>query len=271
MDEAIVVAGADCTEPESWPLGAGEVVAFSARSPAKSTPNEDAALIVRVEEDTWVLAVADGMGGGPSGERAAALAVDALRQTVLAAARDGTLVRAAVIDGFELANERVRELRVGAGTTLAAVEIQGGVVRPYHVGDSAIFVVGQRGRIKHASIAHSPVGYAVESGLLDEEDALTHDDRHLVSNVVGADDMRIEIGPSVELAARDSLLLATDGLGDNLSVDEILDVVRVGPLVSAVASLAARARRRMAQPSGDGASKPDDITLLAVRRTRAKA
>ena len=69
---------------------------------------------------------------------------------------------------------------LGAGTTLAVVQITGDVMRRYHAGDSMILMVGQRGRIKVESIAHSPVGYGIESGLLDAADATTHEDRHLV-------------------------------------------------------------------------------------------
>ena len=41
----------------------------------------------------------------------------------------------------------------------------------------------------------------VEAGWLDEEEALHHEDRHIVSNMIGAPNMRIEIGSVVRLAA----------------------------------------------------------------------
>ena len=48
----------------------------------------------------------------------------------------------------EAANRAVAELGVGAATTLAVVEIQGRSVRTYHVGDSMILAVGQRGKVR---------------------------------------------------------------------------------------------------------------------------
>ena len=42
--------------------------------------------------------------------------------------------------------------------------------------------------------------FAVESGMLSEDDALHHDERNLVSNVVGDEQMRIELGPPLKLA-----------------------------------------------------------------------
>ena len=114
-----------------------------------------------------------------------------------------------------------------------------------------------------------PVGVdlvVVQSGLLDEQEALHHDERHIVSNVVGAVDMRIEIGPEVELARRDTLLLATDGLLDNLTPEEIVEMVRKGPLGPAARRLAAVARARMERPEGGRPSKPDDLTFVLFRR-----
>jgi serine/threonine protein phosphatase PrpC len=175
-------------------------------------------------------------------------------------------LRTALLDGFELANERVLALGRGAATTLAAVEVVAGTIRTYHVGDSLILVVGGRGRIKWRTVAHSPVGYGLEAGLLDEEDALAHDERHLVSNVLGSTEMRIEIGPPLELAPRDTVLLASDGLADNLHIDDIVAGLRDRDLGRAVVDLADRAGRRMVS-TGEAPlpGKPDDLTLVAYR------
>ena len=57
-----------------------------------------------------------------------------------------------------------------------------------------------------------------------------HSQRHVVSNVIGSPDMRIEIGSAIEMDLRDTLVLASDGLSDNLHVTEIVEYVRKGPL-----------------------------------------
>ena len=128
-----------------------------------------------------------------------------------------------------------------------------------------ILVVGQRGKIKLQTVSHSPVGYAVEAGVLDEKEALHHEDRHLVSNMLGLADMRIEVGSIVELAPRDTLLLASDGLFDNLHLDEIVDRVRKGPLTQVVQHLASDAAQRMTIPREGQPSKTDDLTFVAFR------
>jgi serine/threonine protein phosphatase PrpC len=249
----------------------GVAAVFSTRSPQKETPNEDAAAFWPLGQTSGVLAVADGLGGHAGGERASRLAIEtiqkSLQEAIPASAENGEPVdlRAAILNGIEAANGAVRELGTGAATTLALVEIQDRTIRTYHVGDSAILVTGQRGKVKLQTIPHSPIGYAVEAGLMKEEEAIHHEERHVISNVIGSDQMRIEIGPPTEMATRDTLLLASDGLFDNLLPDEIIEAIRSGPLDQAVGSLVELAQKRMASPAGTAPSKPDDLTVIAYR------
>ncbi|MHC4091793.1 MAG: PP2C family protein-serine/threonine phosphatase, partial [Planctomycetota bacterium] len=177
-------------------------------------------------------------------------------------------LRSAILDGFERANERVVELGGGAATTLAAVEIDAATIRPYHVGDSMILAVGQRGKVKLHTVSHSPVGYAVEAGLLDAREAIHHEDRHVVSNIVGSAEMRIEVGRTLKLRPRDTVLVASDGLFDNLHLEEIVECIRKGPLQKAAERLAAAGRKRMEQAQEGHPSQPDDLTFVLYRGTR---
>jgi len=255
-------------EPEIHALGPGEVAVFSVASPDREGPNEDSAALLPFGDEAFVLAVADGVGGERAGARASSLALEVLEEALAQARAEDWLLRNAILNGIERANEAVVGLGVGAGTTLAVVEVRGDAVRPYHVGDSTVLLVGQRGKRKLQTVAHSPVGFAVESGLLDEGEAMHHAERHIVSNLLGAQDMRIEVGSERPLAARDTLLLASDGLSDNLSTDEIVALLRTGPLDAAAQRLAELARPRMAAPQEGDPSKPDDLTFLVYRPTR---
>jgi serine/threonine protein phosphatase PrpC len=250
--------------PEIATFASGAIAAYSARSPGKETANEDALAVEPFGSSAGVLAVADGVGGERRGADASRIAVETLVAAVREGAGAGTSLRAAILDGFERANQRVLELG-GAATTLAVLEVDGDHVRPYHVGDSLILVVGQRGKIKHRTLAHGPVGYAVEAGLLDDSDALHHDDLHVVSNVLGSPDMRIEIGSRRRLAARDTALLASDGVSDNLYLEEIVAAIRVGPLDRAARRLIELATARMRRAEEGLPHKPDDLTLLLFR------
>ena len=152
-------------------------------------------------------------------------------------------------------------------TTLAVVELDDGIARPYHVGDSGIVIMSSRGTIKFQSVSHSPVGYAVEAGVLDANEARSHEDRHLISNVVGSPDMRIEIGSAFPLAQQDSILIASDGLLDNLDPGTLIEIARKGPLGKSTLSIANIACQRM-QANGTQPSHPDDLTCLLYRNKK---
>ncbi len=258
---------ADFSEPELVSCPGGQAALFSRRSPAKDTPNEDSAALLPLVNAATVLIVADGCGGMAGGEQASRVTVETIERALRAASNgEGPpLWRAAILDGIESANRSVRELGTGAATTLAVVEIQDGMLRPFHVGDSTILLVGNRGKVKLLTRSHSPVGYGVEAGMIPEDEAIHHEDLHIVSNVVGAADMHIEIGSQRPIAARDTLLIASDGVFDNLHVEEVVERIRKGPLLKAAAHLAALASDRMnVQESGDP-SKPDDLTFILFR------
>lgn len=271
MDEetaqtARLYTGQNMTEPVLTSFGAGEAAVFTAKSPDKPTSNEDAAALIPFDDSSGVLVVADGVGGTRAGEAASRCTVEALRAALRNGARGDQSLRTAVLNGIENANLAVQELGVGAATTLALVELQASALRPYHIGDSMILAVGQRGRVKLRTVSHSPVGFAVEAGLLDEKEALHHEERHVVSNVIGTPEMRIEVGASLSLAPRDTVLLGSDGLFDNLHLDEIVELVRKGPLEQAARRLAERATQRMHDAQEGQPSKPDDLTFVLFRR-----
>ena len=262
---ALVLTGSIDVQFECIEVAAGEAVIASFRSPEKDGLNEDAAVVVAVDDEHAVFAVADGVGSTRSAHEASQAVVDALAEITQ---RSGTVSRAAIVDGIELANRRVRDAGAGAATTVAVIELNVATVRPIHVGDSGVLVVGQRGRLRLQTMPHSPVGYAVEAGVMDEGEAMHHEDRHIVSNVIGSDDMRIEIGGTLRLARRDTVVLATDGVFDNLHLDELIEFVRAGPLMDAATRVMTAVRHRMVAPREGEPSKPDDTTLILYRRKR---
>ena len=208
------------------------------------------------------------MGGQPGGASASQIALRCLKKSVERQSGTDGPIRAAILDGVEDANRAVLDLGIGAATTFAALEVAGDSLRPYHVGDSSILITGQRGKLKLQTVAHSPVGYAVESGMLDEHEAMHHDERHLISNMIGSADMRIEVGSPYRLAPHDTALLATDGLLDNLNVQEVVEIVRSGPLDDVSRDLARHCHERMRNSDNGHPSKPDDFTFVLFRGSR---
>jgi len=250
-------------------LSHGLVSVRSLRGPDKDGPNEDAAALIPVHDGALVVAVADGVGGSPAGCDASTTAVETLQKS-LAAAPKGEPLRGAILDAMERANKAILDSGRRSATTLVVAEISGRQLRCYHVGDSELIVVGQRGRIKQRIIPHSPTGFAVEAGLLDEEEAVQHEQRHVIFNVIGAPNMRVDISAAVDIAPHDTVLLTSDGVLDNLYVDEIVEIIRRGPLGKAADRLVEATRARMEKQKGSDPSKPDDITVVLYRRRKRK-
>jgi PPM family protein phosphatase len=246
-------------------LPAGQACLRVRASPRRRRPNEDAAIIIPIGEAGVVLAVADGVGGAPGGRQAANLVLEAVAREIRAGDESRAAVRSAIRRALERCNARLLAGGLGSATTIAAVEIVGCALNSYHVGDSEILVVGQRGKKRHRIVPHSPTGLAVRAGLLTDDDALHHDFRHILLNVVGAPQMRLEIEGIIELRMRDTVLVATDGVFDNLYLDEIIEIIRCGSLSAAADELAEKSVARMRNADPRLPSKPDDLALVLFR------
>jgi len=269
IDDMLVLDGAFEPDRQQAEVGGGSVIAYTARAPDKNSENEDTVAVVPWGPEAAVFIVADGAGGLPAGKRASMTAVSSLAESLAVAMSQTMVLRTAILDGIEAANEAVLRLANGSATTLTVVTIEGRLARAYQVGDSEALVIGQRGRIRLQTTAHSPTGFAVEAGFLDEREALHHAERHLVSNFIGISDMNIDVRAPVELQMRDTVLLASDGLTDNVHLDEIVDCVRKGPLDAAAAAVVELARKRMTSSAANQPSKPDDLSLIVYRKRAA--
>ena len=262
----LILDGAFEPDQAEVSAGGGSVVAMTCRDPEKDTENEDTVAVIPFGNEAVVLVVADGAGGLPAGKQASLTATTRLAASLESARQRGTLLRTAILNGIEAANEAVIALGNGSATTMTLVSIEGLVARSFQIGDSEALVVSQGGSIRARTTAHSPTGFAVEAGFLDQREALHHAERHLVSNFLGTPDMRIDMGAGVELRPRDTVLVASDGLVDNLHVDEIIERIRKGPLLDGARALTGLAAHRMANGGGQQPSKPDDLSLLLFRK-----
>lgn len=264
--DRIVLDGAFEADRRALNAGGGSLIAYTSKAPDKETENEDTIAVIPWGPQAIVLVVADGAGGLPAGKRASLSAVTTLAESLQVAAEKTMLLRTAVLNGIEAANDAVRDLGNGSATTLTVVTVEGRTARSYQIGDSEALVTGQRGLIKLHTTAHSPTGFAVEAGFLDQREALHHAERHLVSNFIGIVDMTIDVGAAIELAPRDTVVLASDGLTDNVHIDEIVELTRKGPLDEAADVVIAKAIERMSHYRHGQPSKPDDLSLIVFRK-----
>jgi len=266
LAKARLYIGVADIERKAYTTELGEVAIVSIGDHEKTRPNEDSAAIIPVNEQYLVLIVADGVGGISGARRASNLTVETIRKHIANIDETNSpRLRTAILDGIEAANQAVLDLGTGSASTLALAEVGPGYVRTYHVGDSILLLCGQRGALKLLTTPHSPVGFAMEAGLIDESEALQHAELNLIFNVIGSADMRIEIGSEIPIAPHDSLLLASDGLTDNVLHEEIINLIRTGPVDEALCAITNLAQDRMTKEKPGQPSKPDDCTAILFR------
>jgi serine/threonine protein phosphatase PrpC len=267
LQKARLYVGNRDEEFDLYETGAGDVAISTVADKLKPGANEDSAAIVPVDGEYLVLIVADGVGGMAAAQKASNLTIQTIRSALKKVDEvSGRQLRSAIMDGIEAANQAVLALGSGAASTLALAEIGPEYVRTYHVGDSILLMCGQRGSVRFQTTPHSPVGFAMEAGLIDEMEALQHAELNMIFNVIGSTDMRIEVGSEMPMATRDTLLLASDGLTDNVMQEEIVNTIRVGPLDTAILALTDLAQGRMAGEKAGEPSKPDDFSAILFRR-----
>ena len=190
------------------------------------TNNEDNLLVTE-----RLFAVADGMGGHQGGEVASQTAVDALREAY--ADSDGSVdaLRRAVQAANQAVWDRARasQALTGMGTTLTVVALIGDPpdqeLAIANVGDSRTYLY-RDGSIAQVTDDHSLVQDMVRRGQLTPEQAVDHPRRNILTRVLGG-------GPEVEVDtwqvvpyAGDRYLLASDGLPNEMTDDQIASVLR---------------------------------------------
>jgi serine/threonine protein phosphatase PrpC len=254
---------------ESRELAGGRAMVCVRRRPGRTSQNEDSVLLAPVDATRAVVVVADGAGGLPDAHEASQRAVRALAEA-LSAAGDADL-RLRIEQGFRRAHHEILALGSGAATTVSLVLIDGDEVWSYHVGDSMTLILGSDGGRKLQTVPHSPVGYAVRDGLLSEEQAIHHDELHLVSNLLGIGRVEVERRGPFALAAGDTLVVGSDGLFDNLLIRDVTRLVCGRPVDVAARELASEVERRMTAPRAEDPSKPDDLSFVLFRREGGSA
>jgi len=146
--------------------------------------NQDAIL-----QETTSFAVCDGMGGHAGGEVASAAAVSALRSSLMTTTTAEGLREAIVAanDAVLAAGEGKPEL-VGMGTTCVAAVLvgtnDGDRLLLANVGDSRGYLF-RRGELSQVTEDHSMVAQLIRDGLLDQAEAASHPQRHVITRVLG--------------------------------------------------------------------------------------
>lgn len=174
--------------------------------------------------------VADGMGGHNAGDFASKITVETIVEHIAASKETSParILEEAIVASNTLVRsiaERQPQLE-GMGTTVVAASCQGNVMSVANVGDSRLYVVGQK-KIRQITRDHSWVEEMIRRGGLGRDEARNHPDKNIITRAVGAEDtVKIDFF-TVNLEEGDMILMCTDGLTNMLEDEEILRVLEI--------------------------------------------
>jgi protein phosphatase len=214
--------------------------------------NEDfvqAERILRENRRYAVWAVADGVGGGPQGEKASKTAVETLIDYLVHEAWDDPAQ--ALTQAFALANHNVYEITgegAAASTMVAALVAEPeGVVTIANVGDSRAYIV-LNGEARPITDDHSIVAARVAAGQITAVEARTAPDRNVLTRSIGSEtEVLVDLFGPRQLQLPERLLLCTDGVHgmiDDATLGRIAGSLPITECASALVAAAVEAGGR---------------------------
>jgi serine/threonine protein phosphatase PrpC len=198
--------------------------AVAATDPGLIRPNnEDSA-----HAGPHLIAVADGIGGQPSGEVASRIVITALATVETRVNEDepADLLRAAL----DAANQRIREsaeadrTTEGMGTTVTALFMREDVIALLHVGDSRGYHM-REGVLTQITRDDTYVQTLVDQGLISRDEARHHPQRSLITQAVQGGHFEPSVATMVAKTG-DRFLVCSDGLSDIVTDQAIAEVLR---------------------------------------------
>lgn len=193
--------------------------------------NEDSVIIVKNENDEYLMAIADGMGGHSAGEVASSIAISYLgkhfQETFLSLSKVDAVewIRnsANEINSLIFHHEKNHPESKGMGTTLVLAIVTEAYILVGNIGDSSGFVV-KDDKLHKVTYDHTLVNLLVSAGELTKEEASVHPKKNVLMKALGANDpIEVDVFDcDMEIS---ELLLCSDGLTNMLDNEQIEKVL----------------------------------------------
>ena len=193
--------------------------------------NEDSVIIVKNDENSYLMAIADGMGGHSAGEVASSIAISYLGKHFKESFRNMSKVDAVnwIRDSVDEINlnifqhEKTHPESKGMGTTLVLAVLTKDYLLFGNVGDSSGFVMKDK-KIHKVTYDHTLVNLLVSAGELTKEEASVHPKKNVLMKALGA---TLEVDVDIFDCDMDAteILLSSDGLTgmlDRESIEKVL-------------------------------------------------
>ncbi len=193
--------------------------------------NEDSVIIVRNNENSYLLAVADGMGGHSCGEVASSLVIKYLAHHF-----QESFYNLDKDEAINFINDSINEVNSlifkyqknhpeskGMGTTLVMAILTQDYLLIGNIGDSSGFII-KNNKLHKITYDHTLVNLLVSAGELSEEEAKNHPRKNVLMKALGANDP-IEADIFDCDMNVDGIFLCSDGVTNMLEKEQIEKVL----------------------------------------------
>ena len=194
--------------------------------------NEDSVIILKNSEGSYLLAVADGMGGHSCGEVASSIVIKYLahhfNERFYKMSKDDAIIF--INDCINEMNSQIFKYQdthpesKGMGTTLVMAILTNEYLLMANIGDSSGFII-KNGTLHKITYDHTLVNLLVAAGELTKEEALKHPRKNVLMKALGANDP-IEADIFDCDMDIDGIFLCSDGVTNMLekeSIEKVLD------------------------------------------------
>ncbi|QGH34101.1 SpoIIE family protein phosphatase [Gracilibacillus salitolerans] len=202
--------------------------------------NQDALMIQTAKSSkgsVGMFVVCDGMGGLNKGEVASSTIIEALSywfKHLLPFLLDSAEVEELplyLVEKIESINQDLIESSADKqmGSTLTAIIMVDNQYFTFQIGDSRAYALGQE--VTRLTKDQSLVAREVERGMITEQQAMTHPQRHVLLQCIGVESDIEVVTTSGVLSEGEQILLCTDGFYRSLTTEEIHQVIAQDTLV----------------------------------------
>ena len=240
-------------------------VGFKSDKGLQRSNNEDACFVLLPEK---VYLVADGVGGGNSGEIASRTAVSEIANYIVNNPITKATNKYAVVnylqDCLDKTNSKIYNTAVkypenrGMATTVALVYAKEGRAYIANIGDSRVYLL-RDDELVQLTEDHTYVHTLLKAGILTEEEAENDERKNVIIKALGADETVEPDFFQLNIMKDDIFLMCTDGLYDDVTTARMKEIIKSSPTMSDICL------NLIEEANNNGGN--DNITVIALKVT----
>ncbi len=192
--------------------------------------NED---YIKIIDDIGLYLLADGVGGSRSGEVASEETVESFANYIklrIGDVQEVFDIIGLLEEAMNFVNKKIHALsrdkkeNIGMATTFVYALIKDGTSYIGNVGDSRAYLIHNK-EIIQITDDHTYVNELLKAGLLTKEEAKKHTKKNIITRAIGAEEVVKADLFTFPIDLGDKMILCSDGLYDEISDDDILNII----------------------------------------------